>query len=168
MVIKLIFVLLIITIPSIIGLKKSRKYEQREQLLKESLTLFKRIRREMKYTLTTVPNAIEAARQDLSTALKDVLGSISTAILDNTYSDEKVAGEVATLTALKAYDRQVITSGITTLGTSDIDTELNMIQNTIDIIEELEKEAGIDKNKNSKLYRTLGLVTGLMLAIIVI
>lgn len=168
MFVKYIFVVLVIAIPSIIGLKKSRKYEQREQVLKESEVLFKRISQDMKYSLTTIPNAIEGARQDFNTMLKDILGSISTAILNNTYSDMEVIGEIDTLPALKPYDKQVISKGITSLGTSDIDTQLNIIQNTIGIIQELEEEARADKNKNSKLYRTLGLVTGLMLAIIVI
>lgn len=167
MVIKSIFVMLIVAIPTIIGLKKSRKYEEREQVLRESKLVFKRISREIKYNLTAVPNAIEVARQDLNTILKDVLGSISTSILDNTYSKMNVSGEIASITALKPYDKQVIANGISTLGTTDIDTQLNILENTIVTIEDLENEAKKDKDKNSKLYRTLGLVTGLMLAIVV-
>lgn len=167
MVIKCIFVMLIIAIPTIIGLKKSRRYDEREQVLKESALIFKRISRDIKYNLTTVPNAIEASRQDLTTDLKDILGSISTSILDNTYSEMKVSGEIAGITVLKPYDKQVIANGISTLGTTDVDTQLNILENTIVTIEDLEKEAKEDKNKNSKLYRTLGLVTGLMLAIVV-
>lgn len=168
MVIKICLVVLVVIIPTLIGLKRARKYEQREQVLRESLVLFRRVSNDIKYNLSTVPNAIEASRQDFKTILKDVLGSISTAILDNTYSDMAVTSEIGSITCLLPYDKQVITNAILSLGTTDVDSQLGILNSTIDIIQDLEKEAGAEKVKNSKLYRTIGLVTGLMFAIVVI
>lgn len=168
MLIKCMLVFVLILIPTIIGIKKSRTYEMRERVLRESKVLFRRISNDIRYNLTTLPNAIEASRQDLTSSLKDVMGSISTAILENTYSKELVSDEINSIISLKPYDKQVISNCISSLGTSDIDSQLNIMNNTIKTIEDLEGDAKEEKNKNSKLYRTIGLVTGLMLAIVII
>ncbi len=168
MAIKCVLVLVLVSIPTIIGIKKARKYEQREQILRESKVLFRRISNDISYNLTTLPNAIEASRQDFTSDLKDVMGSISTSILENTYSEEMVVHEINNMLALKPYDKQIISNCITSLGTSDVESQVGIMNNTIKTIEDLESDAKEEKNKNSKLYRTIGLVAGLMLAIVII
>lgn len=168
MVIKCLLILVLVLIPTIIGLEKSRKYEQREQILRESVMMFKRMSNDIRYSLTALPNAIEASRQDLKSCLKDVMGSISTSILNSTYTEKFISNEINNISPLKSYDKQVISNCMTLLGTSDVESQINIMDNAIKTIEDLEIEAKEEKNKNSKLYRTIGLVTGLMLAIVVI
>lgn len=165
---KIVLIVSLVAIPSLLGLKKARKFELRECILREGITLFSRVESEIKYNLTPLPNAIEVARQDFSTFFKDILGDISLAIIDNKYNNEFVIDKINQLPTLKIYDKQVISNGITSLGNSDIDTQLKQITNTINTLLELQNEAKEDKFKNSKLYRTLGIITGLMLAIVII
>ena len=54
------------------------------------------------------------------------------------------------------------------MGRSDIEGQINIIQNTINILENQINEANEIKNTNSKLYRTIGIISGLMLVIIFI
>ena len=168
MFIKLFIAVGIVLIAALIGMKKAREYEEREALIRESITLFNRVGNDIKYNLTILPNAIESARQGLNTKLKDVLGSISTSILDNSYSEFSVMEEINHLASLKPYDKQVISQGIITLGLADSDTQINLIEGTVSTLNELVAEARDEKNKNSKLYRTIGIVTGLMIAIVII
>jgi len=167
MFIKLFIAVCIVVIAALIGIKKAKAYEEREQIIRESITLFNRVGNDIRYNLTVLPNAIESARHGFNTRLRDVLGSISTAILDNSYSEETVAQEINTLENLKAYDKQIISQGIISLGSADADTQMNLIHGTVATLSELVSEAREEKCKNSKLYRTVGIVTGLMIAIVI-
>lgn len=158
----------IVVISTIIGMRKSKKYENREYILRESITFFRGMENEIKYMLSTIPNAIEGVRQNLNTMLKPILGAISTDILMNNVSSSKIAMEIDRLDPLSAYDRQIISNGIISLGQSDVDGQIGVIQNTLSILENQVTEANVEKNKNSKLYRTVGIVAGLMIAIIFI
>lgn len=166
--VKVLLVLCVVILCSIIGIKKAKKFEEREEIIREGITLFKRIENDIKYTLNTLPNAIEISRQDFKTEFKDILGCISVSLLDNSYSEEQVISRIDELKSLKPYDKQVLSNGLLTLGTTDIDTQINLINNTINTLTEILCDAKVEKIKNSKLYRTIGLVTGMMIAIVII
>lgn len=165
---KVIVAGLLVLVSAMIGIKKARKYEDREYILRESITFFKGLENEIKYMLSTMPNAIESLRQGMNTMLKPVLGAISIDMVSNNISSCKIAEEVARLDCLSNYDRQVISNGIINLGSSDVDGQIGIIQNTVSVLETQVSEAYEDKNKNVKLYRTIGVVAGLMIAIVFI
>ena len=58
--------------------------------------------------------------------------------------------------------------GLKNLGRSDLDGQINIIENGINIIENQIKEANDIKIKNSKLYKTVGVIAGIMIVIICI
>jgi len=167
MFVKIFIGICIVIIAALVGIRKAKEYEERERIIRESITLFNRVGNDIRYNLTVLPNAIESARQGFNTKLKDVLGSISTSLIDNSYSELYVTQEIDMLDSLKPYDKQIISQGIISLGTADADTQMNIIKGIISTLNELVSEAREEKNKNSKLYRTIGIVTGLMIAIII-
>lgn len=165
---KLIIAISIIIICTMLGMSKSKKYESREHILRESIMLFKGIENEIKYSLSTVPNAIEMVRQNMHTRLKDVLGSISYNMLKGNISSQDISFELDNLIELTSYDKQVITQGLSMLGKSDVEGEIGVISLAISNLENQLGEAIESKKKNSKLYKTIGMATGLMLAIVFI
>ncbi len=166
--IRLIIATLIVLICCVIGLIKSRSFESREHILREAIFLFKGIENEIKFSLTTIPNAIEIVRQRMNTYLKDVLGSISLMLLEVNVTDGDLLNELDKLNSLTSYDKQIILTGITTLGTSDVEGEQGIINMTINALENELNNAIENKNKNSKMYKTVGLATGLIIAIILV
>ena len=54
------------------------------------------------------------------------------------------------------------------LGNTDLEGQVSQIDLTINLLKEQIKQATEEKNKNSKLYKTLGIATGLTMAIILI
>lgn len=168
MFVKLFIAVCIVLVAALLGIKKAKSYEEREQIIRESIMLFNRIGNDIKYNLTVLPNAIESARQSFNSQFKDVLGSISTSLISNTYSDEIVAQEISKIECLKAYDKQIISQGIISLGSADAETQMNLINGTVTTLSELVGEAREEKNKNAKLCRTVGIVAGLMIAIVII
>lgn len=166
--IKLVIAVFIIIVCFMLGLSKSKKFENREYILRESILLFKGLENEIKYSLNTVPNAIEIVRQSMNTYLKDVLGAISTKMLKTNIIALDISCELDKLVELTSYDKQIITQGIMSLGNSNVEGEMGFISLAIANLETQLTDAIESKKKNSKLYKTVGLATGLMLVTIFI
>lgn len=163
---KLVLTSGIIICATILGIQKSKKFENREKILRESVTFFKILKTEIKYMVSTLPNAIESARVNLTTALRDCLGVISVGMLDGNISEALISQNIDSINDLLSYDKQLITNGIYMLGSSNIESEINIVDNTIDLLINQYVEAKDIRQKNSKLYKTVGLVTGIMIAIL--
>ena len=168
LVLKLLIALAIVVVCTALGIIKSKKYESREYILREAIMLFEGIRNEIQYTLTPIPNAIECVRQNMITPLKEVMGAVSFELLQHNVSNDKITNEIAKLKELTPYDIQTISNGIIKLGKSDVDGQAGII-NMISVTLETQLQDSIEaKKKNSKLYKTVGLATGLMIAIVFI
>ena len=165
---KLIIAIAIVVVCTALGILKSKKYEDREYILREAIMLFKGIKNEISYTLTPIPNAIESVRQGMKTALRDAMGAVSFELLQYNTSSEAIANEIATLCELTTYDKQVITNGIISLGKTDVEGQMGVINMTCVTLENQLEDSIEAKKKNSKLYKTVGIATGLMIAIVFI
>jgi len=166
--VRLIIAGAIITVCTMLGMAKSKKYESREHILRETIMLFKGIENEIKYSLTTIPNAIEIVRQNMRTHLKDVLGAISIDMLEGNVSSQDILHEIDRLVELTSYDKQIVTQGLSMLGSNDVDGEMGTISLTLSSLETQLIDAIENKKKNSRLYKTVGMASGLMLAIVFI
>lgn len=167
-IIKLLIAVAIIIICTLLGMSKSKKYESREYILRESILLFKGIENEIKYSRTTIPNAIEIVRQNMHTYLKDVLGALTLKMLEGNVLAQDISLELDSIIELSSYDKQIITQGLSMLGNSDIDGEMGVISLTIANLETQLCDAIDKKKKNAKLYKTVGMASGLMIAIVFI
>jgi len=102
------------------------------------------------------------------TPLKEVMGAVSFELLQHNVSNEKITNEIAALGELTPYDVQTISNGIISLGKTDIDGQIGVINMTSVTLENQLQDSIEAKKKNSKLYKTVGLATGLMIAIVLI
>ena len=168
LILKLSVAIAIVAICTVLGMMKSKKYESREYILREAIGMFKGIKNEINYTLTPIPNAIEAVRQNMKTVLREVMGAVSFELLQYNVSVENVANEIARLEELTPYDRQVISNGIISLGKTDVEGQMGVINMTCNTLGNQLEDSIEDKKKNSKLYKTVGLATGLVIAIVFI
>ena len=85
-----------------------------------------------------------------------------------TLIDKSIVDNISKLDELTEYDKNVCISTLKNLGRSDVDGQINIIDNTISILENQIKEANEIKNSNSKVYKTVGTIAGLMIVIIFI
>ena len=168
LVLKVVIALAIVCICAYVGISKAKKYESREYILTEAIMLFSGIENEIKYTLATLPNAIEAVRINMKTGLKDVLGSIGCELLRYNASSEQIASEISNLQELTPYDKQIISNGIIELGKTDLEGQIGIINRTCSVLKNQLEDAIESKKKNSKMYKTIGFATGLMIAIVFI
>ena len=116
--------------------------------------------------LSSLPNAIESARVNLDTGLKDVMGLIGTSILQNKIDNNIVFENVNIIDELTFYDKQIIANGVSMLGSSDVEGQENIIENTVDMLMNQYVEAKELRQKNCKLYKTVGIAAGIIIAIL--
>ena len=154
-----------------IGVYKAKKLRDREYILRDMVTFLGLVENEIRYMLSILPNAYEVSRQKLLTSLKISIGQIVVDMLasDSEFGiDQSIVRNISSLEGLTEYDKNVFLSTLKNLGRSDLDGQINIIENSINIIENQIKEANDIKLKNSKLYKTVGIIAGIMIVIICI
>ena len=166
--IKYILIFFIFTIFSLIGNLYSKKYINRLnelEKLKSALNIFKA---KIKFTYLTIQeifNQIYENNQDnigeIFKNANDYMNEESSQAaweraLEN--AKEKTSLNEEDITALKTLGKM--------LGNTDVEGQVSQIELTEQIISERIENAKLDKERNSKLYKTLGITTGLTIAII--
>lgn len=170
-VVKNIISLLIIGLTAYIGNLKAMKLKKREYILRDMISFLSLVKNEIRYMMAILPNAYESARQKLTTSLKDAMGQIVVDMLkfeQMEWIDQSIVENISNIEELTDYDKNVFISVLKNLGRADLDAEMNIIDNSITILENQVKEANEIKLTNSKLYRTVGTITGIMIVIIFI
>lgn len=168
--IKIIIAIAILFITSYMGMELANSLKSREEVLTDMITFLRLVQNEMMYMLNSLPTAYEMSRQRLNTELKNVLGAISLDMskLGTGKVDASITNNINSIKSLNEYDKEIIISTLKNLGRSDLESQYNIIENAISIINKQIKEANEIKNKNSKVYKTIGVITGLMIVIIFI
>ena len=154
-----------------LGVYKAKKLRDSEYILRDMVTFLGLVENEIRYMLSILPNAYEVSRQKLLTSLKISIGQIVVDMLasDSEFGiDQSIVSNISSLEGLTEYDKNVFISTLKNLGRSDLDGQINIIENSINIIENQIKEANDIKLKNSKLYKTVGIIAGIMIVIICI
>ena len=161
----------LVIVCTLLGIKKAKKYEARQYIINDFITTFKSLENDIRYMLVSLPDALEKIRHTLSDEVKAVLGAISVHMLnegDSVNVNKKINLEINSIYELTFYDKEVIYQGLSSLGKADVESQISIIQNTLTNLSRQLIEANEDKNKNYKLYRTLGTAIGLMIAIVFI
>lgn len=168
---KIIISFFIVSLSTYIGILKSNKLKSREYILREMVTFLGLVENEIRYMMSILPNAYESARQKLNTELKEVVGNIVVDMLnvnDINKIDESIVLNISKINSLSEYDKNVFVSTLKSLGRSDLDSQINIIENGKSILQNQIKEATDIKLKNSKLYKTVGMISGIMIVVIFI
>lgn len=156
---------------SYIGIYKSKELKKREYILRDMVTFLNLVQNEIKYMLSILPNAYEASRQKLITSLKVKLGLIVNDMLnlENEYLiDQSIVKNISDIKEITDYDKNVFISTLKNLGRTDLEGQMNIIENGINIIQNQIQEANEISKKNCKLYKTVGTIAGIMIVIICI
>ena len=120
----------------------------------------------------TTKNPIETKEdyERINSILKDAIGAIVLDMSEFGISkvDMSISNNINLLDELNDYDKDIIISTLKNLGRSDINSQSNIIENAISIVEKQIKEANENKVRSSKVYRTMGVITGLIIVVIFI
>ncbi|MEG2348287.1 MAG: stage III sporulation protein AB [Clostridia bacterium] len=162
----------IIAITTYIGNMKAEKLKNREYILRDMVSFLKLVKNEILYMRAILPNAYESARHKLSSELNLKISNIVIDMLkyENSlnFIETSIVNNVYSIDSLSNYDKNIFSATLKNLGRSDVDGQINIIENTITIIENQIAEANEIKLKSSKVYKTVGMITGLMIVVVFI
>lgn len=151
---------------SAIGLLISKKYEERVMELKEFKNALNMFKTKVKFTYEPIPEIFEQISKQIETNTGRIfkLASCNMEVL--------AAGEAwdmavdTNILSINEEDKSILKNLSKLLGQTDIEGQINQIELTSKFLDEQIEKAERERLKNEKMYRTLGMVIGLAIVII--
>lgn len=163
-------IFLMFLICTFIGFFLGENYKRRSIHLKEFQKALLLLNNEIIYANTPLPDALLEVSKKVSEPVSDIFSDMSLA-LENGYtgsiyeSFENAYEKTKEKINLTSDDNKIISDFFKTLGSSGVTGQDKIFKLTLDNIDINYKEARKFEKENIKLYRTLGLSIGAMLAI---
>lgn len=167
-VIKFIILIAILVVSTFLGIAISKKYSTRVHELKQFQSALNIFEEKIKFTYEPIPDVFE----DISQNIKGNVGEIFERSAENMKlmsageAWEKAIDE--SNTKLTSEDKETIKGLAKTLGRTDLDGQVNEIRLTLKFLETKLKDAELERNKNEKMFKTLGATVGLAIVIILV
>jgi len=168
LIIKAIILILILVISTTIGIAKSQKYKKRELELKEIKTALNMFKSKIKYTYEAIPDVFMEISENFSCNISNIFRTASLKMKDGSAGEAWNTAIDSTYTNLNNENKNVLKSLSKMLGKTDLDGQLKEIELTDNFLNYQIEKAEIDRQKNEKLYKTLGVVAGITFVIILI
>ncbi len=153
---------------SIIGILKSNKYAYRVEELREFKNAFSILKTKVIYTYEPLPDVFEEISESINSNISGIFRSAS-------YNMNFKSADEAWNTAIEtdilnitSEDRNILKNFGKLLGQTDIKGQLNQIDLTSTFLDNQIKKAEVDRERNERLYRTLGMTLGLAIVIILL
>lgn len=149
-----------------IGVILSNKYTYRLEELKELKTALNMFKYKIKFTYEPIPEIFE----QISINTKNNISQIF--LLAKNLMVNKSAGQAweesidLSNNYLNKEDKRAIKTLSKLLGVTDLEGQISQIEITQEFLERQIEEAEMQKNKNEKLYKKLGITIGLVIIII--
>jgi len=165
-ILKIIILILIFTISYLIGMIIAKQYSKRVEELED-----------MKNSLNILEAKIRFSKEPLASIFRDISKlSKNKEIFEKVNENMKtmLAGESwrkaieASNTNFKKDDIEILRNLGNMLGKTDSEGQVNQIEEIKELLNIQIENANIDKQKNEKLYKTLGMTIGLAIVIILI
>lgn len=153
---------------SLIGILFSKKYVNRVNELKEFKNALNIFKTKIRYTYEPLPEIFreisENVNSNIGTVFSQAVGKMDVLTAGEAWN---LALKVDTLN-IDDEDRNVLKGLSKLLGKTDLEGQLNQIEMTSDFLDEQIKKAEIKRSKNEKMYRTLGMIMGIAIVIILV
>lgn len=166
--IKSILLLLIFITTAYIGILLSNKYKNRVIDLKEFQSALNMLETKIKFTYSPLPDIFEEISGHINSNIAHIFKMASLKMENMNAGDAWNQAIEVSYTSLNKEDINTLKGLSKLLGKTDIDgqvSEIELVKKFIEVqIEKAEKECG----KNQKLYKTLGIVSGMGIVIILI
>ena len=153
---------------SVIGILISKKYSNRVQELKEFKSALNIFKTKIRYTYDPIPEIFFDIAKNLNSNISNVFSIAANKM------DILAAGDAWNLAIkfemlnINDEDRMVLRNLSKLLGKTDLEGQINQIDITENYLEEQIKKAETQREKNEKMYRTLGMIIGLTIVIVLV
>lgn len=165
---KYFLLVLIFSLSSTIGITISKIYENRVKELKEFKNILNFMKTKIKFTYEPLEEIFKEIAKENTTQIEKIFGKMSNKINYSQVSDVWPTCIQEADISINQEDKDILKKLGKLLGQTDVEgqvSEIDVTQSFLDIqIEKAEEE----KKKNQKMYKTLGVVIGLVFVIILI
>lgn len=164
--IKIIIYTFIFLSCSFIGILISRRYVNRVNELKEFKNALNIFKTKIRYTYEPIPEIFMQISRSVNSNISNVFSQAASKM------DILAAGEAWNMAlkmedlSINDEDKNALNNLSKLLGKTDLEGQLNQIEMTSDFLDEQIKKAEKEKNKNEKMYRTLGMILGMTIVVI--
>ena len=158
----------IFLISTFLGIGISKKYQTRVKELKELLMALNMFEEKIKFTYEPIPDVFFEISQNVSQDIGKIFeeSSYNMKMMSASLAWERAIEE--SNTKLSKDDLDILKAMAKMLGRTDLDGQVQEIRLTKKFLETKLKDAEEEKNKNEKLFKTLGATVGLAIAIILV
>lgn len=164
--IKYILLIAILGLSTGIGILISKNYENRVIELKEFKNILNVMKTKIKFTYEPLAEIFKQISKDNQTNVEKIFGQMANQL---TYYPAKDTWENCIQNAdisIKQEDKDILKKLSKLLGQTDVDGQISEIEVTQNFLDAQIEKAEEEKKKNQKIYKTLGIVTGLVFVII--
>lgn len=165
---KIFLYLIIFAISSWIGILYSKKYAYRVNELKKMKNALNICKTKMKFTYEPIPEIFKYIESNMDGNVKKVFQKACENIKNENAGEAWNKAIDNTELNISKEDKEVLKSLGKLLGKTSLEGQISEIELTSQFLDMQIKKAELEQNKNEKLYKTLGLVGGLGLVIILI
>lgn len=167
-VVKFIIYILIFLTCSAIGILKAQTYSQRVIELKDFKTGLNMFKTKIKFTYEPIPDIFRQISEKINSNTGEVF-RVATQNMKRVSAGEAWNMAISNSTLnIENEDKNVLRGLSNLLGQTDIKGQLNQIELTSNFLDEQISKAIMQKEKNEKLYRSLGMIVGVAIVIVLI
>lgn len=168
---KLFGAILILAAGTLIGFSKASAYARRPRQIRQLIHALQRLETEMTYGYTPLPEALLRIADQLEPQLSSLFRMAAEPLLTAT---GKTAGEswrdavdaCWKQTALSSNEREVLSQMSYTLGISDRDDQAKHLRLAVSLLAAEEQSAWDDQRRYEKMWRSLGVLAGAFVVIL--
>ncbi len=151
---------------SAIGVLISRKYEERVNELKEFKNALNMFKTKIKFTYEPIPEIFEQISSQIESNTGKIFKLASSNMEVLTAGDAWSLAVDTDILSINQEDKNILKNLSKLLGQTDVEGQINQIELTAKFLDEQIVKAEQERIKCEKMYRTLGMVIGLAIVII--
>ena len=166
LILKYILLLIIFTLSAAIGFSISKTYENRVNELKDFKNILNIMKTKIKFTYEPLGEIFRQISKDNTGKIEKIFGQIA---MQMEYCQVQEAWMKCIQNAdisINQEDKNILKKLGKLLGQTDVEGQISEIEVTESFLETQIQKAEEEKKKNQKMYKTLGVVIGLVFVII--
>lgn len=165
---KIILLISIVVASTILGILFSKKYFNREKELKEMKSALNIFATKIKFTYEPIPNVFLEIANKIEGNVGQIFARASERMKEENAGDAWANAFFDIPNNLSKDDITILSNLGRMLGQTDVEGQISEIEVVVQFLDTQLESAKQEKIKNEKMYRTLGIVGGLTIAIILI
>lgn len=166
--IKIVIYSFIFLSSSLIGILISKKYSNRVNELKEFKNALNIFKTKIRYTYAPLPEIFAEISENIDSNISSVFKTASDKMTFCTAGEAwNLALTVEDLN-IDDEDRNALKNLSKLLGKTDLEGQINQIEMTSDFLDKQIRKAENQRDKSEKMYRTLGMLMGMAIVILLI